>query len=221
MWRAECRNCDLASFALDVKRRAGQTVAWGAELGRDVQAMQDGWVDDVLAFWFRELEPKQWFFSTKELDDLIRARFGHLVTEISIDSPAAASTDPKVALAAVIVLDQFPRNIYRGTARAFATDDLALRIATQAVDNRLDQQLEPPERLFLYLPFEHSEVSADQDRSVMLFEALGMEEPLRYAIEHRDIIRRFGRFPHRNAILGRQSTEEELAFMKEHAGYGQ
>ena len=183
--------------------------------------MKEGWVKEVLSFWFGELEPKQWFSSTKEIDDQIRTRFGHLIDEISVNPPAEAYSDPRTALAAVIVLDQFPRNIFRGTSRAFATDELALRIATQAVDNRLDGKLEPQERLFLHLPFEHSEVSADQDRSVMLYEALGMEEPLRYAVEHRDIIRRFGRFPHRNAVLGRESTEEELAFMKEHAGYGQ
>lgn len=186
-----------------------------------MRAMENKWVDDVLKFWFEELDEKQWFFSTKELDEQIRERFGSLISKLSTTPPAELSAEPRTALAAVVALDQFPRNIFRGTARAFATDNLALRIAADAVDNRLDANLSPNERLFLYLPFEHSEVSADQDRSVMLCEALGLDEPLRYAIEHRDIIRRFGRFPHRNAVLGRSSNEEELAFMKEHAGYGQ
>jgi len=183
--------------------------------------MKDNWVDEVLTFWFGELDQKQWFFSSKEVDDQIRDRFGSVITELSVKPPVEAGSDARTALAAVIALDQFPRNIFRGTSRAFATDDLALRLATAAVDNCLDEKLSPVEQLFLYLPFEHSEISADQDRSVMLYEALGLEEPLRYAIEHREIIQRFGRFPHRNAVLGRVSTAEELAFMKEHAGYGQ
>ena len=128
---------------------------------------------------------------------------------------------PRGALAAAIVLDQFPRNMYRGTAKAFATDDLAIRLARQAIENKVDEHLTPAERLFLYMPFQHSEILADQEHAVMLFKALGQENALRYAIEHRDIIARFGRFPHRNRALGRQSTPEEEVFLQEHKGFGQ
>ena len=183
--------------------------------------MAEKWIDDVLAFWFGELKPEIWFQGSKELDEQIRSRFGQVLETLSNNPPQIIYSDPRAALAAVLVLDQFSRNMFRGTARAFATDDLALRIARQAVEAKFDDKLSPSEKLFLYMPFQHSEVSADQGHSVMLFGALGMEEPLRYAIEHRDIIERFGRFPHRNAVLGRESTKDELAFLQQHAGFGQ
>lgn len=183
--------------------------------------MAQDWHDDVLAFWFDEMDAAQWFNGSDELDNLTRSRFAKMLDELSRNPPKTVYSDPRQALAAVLLFDQFPRNMYRGMPRAFATDDIALRIARQAVDARFDDQLSPNERLFLYMPFQHSEVSADQGHSVMLFGSLALEEPLRYAIEHRDIIDRFGRFPHRNAVLGRESTAEELAFLEEHAGYGQ
>src|SRR5690606_35554024 len=130
-------------------------------------------------------------------------------------------SNPRKALAAVLLFDHFPRNMYRGMPRAFATDDIALRIARQAVDARSDDQFSPNGRLFLYMPFQHHEVPSDLGPCVILVGSLALEEPLRYAIEHRHIIDRFGRFPHRNAVLGRESTAEELAFLEEHAGYGQ
>lgn len=183
--------------------------------------MAQDWHDDVLAFWFDEMDAAQWFNGSEELDNLTRSRFAKMLDELSHNPPKTVYSDPRQALAAILLFDQFPRNMYRGTARAFATDDLALRIARQAVDARFDDQLSPNKRLFLYMPFQHSEVSADQGHSVMLFGSLALEEPLRYAIEHRDIIDRFGRFPHRNAVLGRESTADELAFLEQHAGYGQ
>lgn len=183
--------------------------------------MAENWVDDVLAFWFDELEPKAWFGSSKELDRTISERFGALYERLSKQTSPHLGDDARSALAAVILFDQFPRNMFRGTARAFATDDLAMRIAREAVEKGLDEQLSATERQFLYMPFQHSEVSADQEHAVMLFKMLGDEEPLRYAVEHRDIIQRFGRFPHRNRALGRVSTREEEEFLEQHEGYGQ
>jgi len=183
--------------------------------------MTDRWVDEILSFWFDEVGPKGWFEPTPELDETIKRRFGALHERLAAQVPPAAAGDQRTALASIILFDQFPRNMYRGSAGAFATDDLALRIAREALDKGYDDGLTPEERQFLYMPFMHSEISADQEHCVMLFKALGEEEGLHYAIEHRDIVERFGRFPHRNRVLGRESTEEELAFLQTHKGYGQ
>ncbi|WP_309085314.1 DUF924 family protein [Chelativorans sp.] len=183
--------------------------------------MAKNWRDDILSFWFGEVRPENWFESTRDIDETMRQRFGSLHERLSNDLPKEATEEQRAALAAVILFDQFPRNMYRGTARAFSTDDLAVRIARAAVDKRLDDGLPPEQRQFLYMPFQHSEIAADQELSVMLFKALGLEEQLRYALEHRDIIQRFGRFPHRNRALGRESTREELAFLEAHEGFGQ
>jgi uncharacterized protein (DUF924 family) len=126
--------------------------------------------------------------------------------------------DPHQVLAAVIVLDQFSRNIFRGTPRAFATDPIARRLARQAIGRGLDIEMTNAERLFVYLPFEHSEDRQDQALSVHLFGQLGNENWTRYALAHQSIIDRFGRFPHRNAILGRTSTPDELAILDDPMG---
>ncbi|UUP18029.1 DUF924 family protein [Nitratireductor thuwali] len=184
--------------------------------------MDDSWVDEVLAFWFEELEPKDWFEGSDALDDTIRTRFGALHERLAGGQvPPEVMEEPRTALAAVIVLDQFSRNIHRRSARAFAADDMALRIARNAVDKKFDDDMTPEERQFLYMPFQHSEISADQEHSVMLFKSLGDEEAIKYAVEHRDIIEKFGRFPHRNRALGRESTREEIAFLEGHVGFGQ
>lgn len=183
--------------------------------------MAEDWIEDVLSFWFDEVGRENWFRSTKELDETIRRRFGALHERLSADLHAETPREPRAALAAVILFDQFPRNMYRGTAQAFSTDDLALRIAREAIERRFDDEMSPDQKRFLYMPFMHSEISADQEHAVMLFKALGDEESLRYAIEHRDIIERFGRFPHRNRALGRTSTPDEIAFLEGHEGYGQ
>ncbi len=128
--------------------------------------------------------------------------------------PAAWLGTADGSLAAVIVLDQFPRNIFRSTPRAFESDQAALAIAEQAIDKGLDAHLEPPRRMFLYMPFQHSENTAVQARSVELFVSLGLPEPLDSAKRHKAIIDRFGRFPHRNSILRRPSTGEERGFLK-------
>ena len=183
--------------------------------------MRQKWVDEVLNFWFRELTPEDWFQQKDATDRAIRERFLRLHSDLQRNFPEEALRDPRAALAAIIVFDQFPRNMFRRTPEAFSTDPLALKLAKNAVENGLDKELTVQERQFLCMPFQHSEALEDQERSVELFEATGDKEGIRYAIEHRDIIARFGRFPHRNRALGRESTPEELSFMKGHEGYGQ
>lgn len=183
--------------------------------------MSEKWVDDVLGFWFGELTYQDWFGGEAKVDEAIRARFLDLYEKLKADPKVEAIDDARTALAAVIVFDQFPRNMFRRTAAAFATDDLALGIARRALDRGFDAELDGAARPFLYMPLMHSEVSADQERCVDLFRELGEENGLKYAIEHRDIVARYGRFPHRNRVLGRESTQDELDFLQGHAGYGQ
>lgn len=179
------------------------------------------WQDEVLEFWFGELTPQDWFSGAPEVDRRIRDRFEPLYRRLAEAIPPEALTDGRSALATVIVYDQFPRNLYRGKAAAFGTDDMALHVARNALDKGLVDQVREEARSFLYMPLMHSEVLADQERCVDLFKSVGNEEALRYAVEHCDIVARFGRFPHRNKALGRQSTPAELEFLKTHDGYGQ
>jgi len=178
-------------------------------------AAEPAWVGDVIRFWLEETPAEARFRKDPAFDAEIAARFGTLVDELSANPPDPSRLTPRVALATVIALDQFPRNMFRGSARAFAADPIALRTARAAVEAGYDQGLDKDARLFLYLPFEHSETMADQHRSVALISALGDPELERYAVAHLDIVQRFGRFPHRNAALGRNSTPEEIAFLKE------
>jgi uncharacterized protein (DUF924 family) len=171
------------------------------------------WVEDVLRFWFDELGRKLWFVKDDAIDAAIRERFAALIDELAVGDIEDAVSLPDRALASVIVLDQFPRNIYRGTPRAFENDGLARAIAKLAVALGLDQRISAERRIFLYLPFEHSEAVADQYRSVELISSLGDDEYTRYAQAHCDVVARFGRFPHRNAILDRASTDEETVFL--------
>jgi uncharacterized protein (DUF924 family) len=168
------------------------------------------WRADVLRFWFG-LEPEQWWNGGAELDERIRRQFLELWQKKRQLPVESFLDDPLTAVAGVILFDQLPRNMFRGHADAYSTDPLALGIAKAAVDRRLDKQLAPDERKFLYMPFQHSEKLDDQNRAVLLFTELGDEHQLGYAKHHRDIIERFGRFPHRNAILGRASRPEEIA----------
>jgi uncharacterized protein (DUF924 family) len=168
------------------------------------------WRADVLKFWFG-LKPEQWWNGGAELDHRIRQNFLKLWAEkrqLPVDS---FLSDPLTALAAVILFDQFPRNMFRGIADQFATDHLALAIAKEAVTKGLDEELQKDERKFLYMPFTHSEDVDDQNRGILLFTEISDDEQIRYAKKHRDIIERFGRFPHRNAILGRAPRPEEIA----------
>lgn len=171
------------------------------------------WVKDVLHFWFDELGRTSWFAKDDGIDAACRERFAPLIDEINARPIEDSISSADHALASVIVLDQFTRNVFRGTERAFAYDELARAIARLTIAVGLDQRVLPDRRIFLYLPFEHSEALADQLRSVELISALGDDEFARYAEAHKDVIERFGRFPHRNAILGRASSAEETAFL--------
>jgi uncharacterized protein (DUF924 family) len=165
---------------------------------------------EVVRFW-REAGPDKWFAKDEAFDRAFVARFheAHMAAaRRELDHWLDQAED---TLALLILLDQFPRNAFRGTAHMFATDPLALSFAKQAVARGHDRSVEPALRVFFYLPFEHSEALAEQDRSVALCE--GLDEYAKYARIHRDVIVRFGRFPHRNAVLGRETTAEEQAFL--------
>ena len=177
---------------------------------------------EVLDFWFGlEAGPSraQWFRKDAAFDAEIRARFGELHAAAARRELEAWRASPEPMLALVIVLDQFSRNLYRGDARAFAQDDHALDCARQALARRDDLGLLPVQRQFLYLPFEHSERLADQETGVELMRSLDAFEETRgiseWAVRHRDIVARFGRFPHRNAAVGRASTAEEAEFLRQ------
>jgi len=168
--------------------------------------------DDVLAFW-RAAGPKKWFTKDEAFDAEITSRFLATYEAAARGDLSDWEATPEGALALVIALDQFPRNMFRGDPRAFAADALARAVADRALAHGFDQRIAAGERMFFYLPFEHSEALADQERCCDLFRALGDAENLRWAELHADIIRRFGRFPHRNAVLGRTTTPEEQAFL--------
>jgi len=166
---------------------------------------------DVLAFW-RAAGPDKWFTKDAAFDEEIRTRF--LAAYEAAAARAIAWDDTaEGALALLIVLDQFPRNMFRGSARSFAADPLAREVATRAIARGFDREFAVPERGFFYLPYEHSETLADQERGVALNRASGDADAVKWAELHADIIRRFGRFPHRNAVLGRATTPEEQAFL--------
>jgi uncharacterized protein (DUF924 family) len=178
---------------------------------------------DILDFWFGTGETRgqsraEWFRKDDRFDAEIRARFGALHESASRRELESWRDSGDGLLALIVVLDQFSRNLYRGDARAFAQDPHALECARQALDDGLDRRRLPVERTFIYLPLEHSEDLADQDRCVELMRSLDEFPETRGIVEwaekHRVIIRRFGRFPHRNAALGRPSTPEEVEFLK-------
>ena len=176
-------------------------------------SVHSDWVKVVERFWFEELNPPQWFKKSDETDMLISERYSQLLNDVASTDIDELVADAATALSAVIVLDQFPRNMFRGTPRAFATDGKALVVAKKAVALGFDSGLGAAQRVFLYLPYEHSEDLADQDRAVQLISSIGDDSYTQYAEEHRKVIREFGRFPHRNEILGRRSTEAEEAFL--------
>ncbi|MFA7665344.1 MAG: DUF924 family protein [Burkholderiaceae bacterium] len=170
---------------------------------------------EVLSFWFEQLEPAQWWLKDPALDARIAERFASLLQRARRCELHDWRTSPRGRLAEVIVLDQFPRNIHRDTPLAFASDALALALAQEAVARGDDQALTQIERIFLYLPYMHSESALIQQRSVELYAANGLADNLDFAERHKVIIDRFGRYPHRNATLGRPSTDEEQAFLRE------
>lgn len=168
------------------------------------------WREEVLAFWFG-LDPARWWKPDPALDAEISEGFRELWEREREAVPQAFLGEPRDALAAIVLFDQFPRNMFRGHADQFSTDPLALAVAKGAVEAGLDEALAPQERGILYMPFQHSEVMADQRRSLALFTALGDANQLDYARKHHDVIERFGRFPHRNAMLGRKPRADEVA----------
>ncbi len=182
-------------------------------------------VDEVLDFWFgREGDPgyggfrEEWFTKNPEFDAEVRARFEDLYEEAAAGKLDGWSKDARSCLALVILLDQFPRNMFRGDPRSYATDRKAQETAEYAVDHALDRELPEFQRAFLYMPFMHSEDLDHQRRAVDLFGTLqgwGDPDPAHYAVLHMRIVERFGRFPHRNEVLGRPTTPEEAEFLKE------
>lgn len=167
---------------------------------------------DVVAFW-REAGAERWFKKDAAFDDEIRRRFLTSYEAAAAGKLSLWEQSAEGALALLILLDQFPRNMFRGLPRAFASDALARAVAAGAIVRGFDSQVEPAMRQFFYVPFEHSENLADQERGVALYKAAGDADGLKWAELHADIIRRFGRFPHRNAALGRVTTPEEQAFL--------
>jgi uncharacterized protein (DUF924 family) len=179
-------------------------------------------IQEILDFWFSEDSEPHWFASTPAFDQEVRKRFAERFAQAGADELSSWEDTPDGCVALCILLDQMPRNMFRGSPRAFATDAKALAIAERAVSRGFDRELSPEHKQFLYMPFCHSEELANQVRALALFEAAGLREALPYVKDHLALIRRFGRFPHRNAILGRTSTPEELKFLAQHQNdYGQ
>jgi uncharacterized protein (DUF924 family) len=188
----------------------------------------------MLQFWFGDdpndaavaaVKAELWWGHGQETDELLQARFGAAASAAAADVLDHWTGSPRGRLALILLLDQLPRAIHRATPEAFAQDSKAIKVAEQGLESGADRLLRPIERLFFYLPFEHSEDLADQDRSVELFRDLAASVPenhrqtfagfVDYAVKHREVITRFGRFPHRNLILGRESTAEEKAFLEQ------
>ncbi|MCZ4281835.1 DUF924 domain-containing protein [Kiloniella laminariae] len=173
-------------------------------------------IDEVLDFWFAAGMEKRWFVKDPEFDRLIRDKLLPLYQQASAEKLESWRQHGRGSLALCILLDQVPRNLFRNDPRSFATDSYALKVAEQAVAKAWDKTLEEREKVFLYLPFEHSEKLENQEKSLELFAGLGRDSNwYDYAVKHAEIIRRFGRFPHRNAVLGRENTPEEAAFLLE------
>lgn len=170
---------------------------------------------EVLDFWFNDIEPKPWFEKNIDFDNTIKDRFGALHRQAVQGELSAWRHSSKGALAEIILLDQFSRNIYRDQPESFAADPMALALAQVAIANGFDVELSPTERSFLYMPFMHSESAVIHEEAVKLFRDLGIANNLDFEFKHKEIVDRFGRYPHRNAILGRKSSSDELAFLDE------
>ncbi len=169
----------------------------------------------ILHFWFTELTPKQHYAKDAALDEAIRTRFGATLEAAARCELFAWRATPEGRLAEVLVLDQFSRNVYRDTPRAFAQDALALVLAQELVASGQDRSLPLVQRSFAYMPYMHSESALVHVQAVALFSQPGLEDNFRFELRHKEIIDRFGRYPHRNALLGRASTPAELAFLSE------
>lgn len=171
--------------------------------------------NEVISFWFEEIQPKNWWQKDLEFDRLIESRFGALHDQAKAGELFNWRTSAYGSLAEIIVLDQFSRNIYRDKPESFACDPLALALAQTAISKGFDQELNESERGFMYLPFMHSESLIVHEEAIKLYEAMGNAGNLDFELRHKAIIEQFGRYPHRNIILGRESTQEEIEFLKQ------
>jgi len=171
--------------------------------------------EQVLRFWFAEIVPEQWWSADPAFDEQVRTRFGTLLARASQGELSDWRDTPRGRLAELVVLDQFSRNVHRGTPRAFAQDAMALVLAQEALRANAERSLSPIETGFLLLPFMHSESAAIHVQAERLFRELAPDDNYQFELRHKAIIDRFGRYPHRNAILGRESTPEERAFLEQ------
>lgn len=185
----------------------------------DAATLPADWARQVLTFWFEEHSDSDWFGGGPEFDAKVTERFVGWRDALRSRPVEAFTEHADVALAAIILFDQVPRNAFRGTAEAFATDHISLGIVKAAVERGLDAGLTKDQKLFLYLPFEHSESEADQHESVRLISGLGDQRLLQFALDHQAMIERFGRFPHRNKALGRADREGEAEAVAEGGGW--
>jgi uncharacterized protein (DUF924 family) len=170
---------------------------------------------DILTFWFEEIDQSQWWKKDNDFDNLIIERFAEVHTQAIQCELFEWRTDPKGRLAEIIVLDQFSRNMFRNSWRAFAHDPLALALSQEAIASKADLELTPTERTFLYMPFMHSESLKIHEIAMDLYLNIGIQNNLDFELKHKQIIEKFGRYPHRNSILGRTSTDEEIEFLKQ------
>jgi uncharacterized protein (DUF924 family) len=170
---------------------------------------------EILRFWFEEIDPSQWWKKDDAFDQLIRARFSGIHARATRCELYDWRADARGRLAEIVVLDQFSRNMFRGSPLSFASDTLALALAQEAVSVKADLALSPTERSFVYLPFMHSESLKIHAVAMDLYQRNGIQSNLDFEIRHKQIIERFGRYPHRNGILGRTSAEEELEFLQQ------
>jgi len=176
-------------------------------------------IEAVLNFWLKETPPEQRFKKDSKFDELVKERFGDLYWQILEDKTAAWRETPEGRLAETIILDQFARNMFRDNAQSFLADEVALALAREALKAGADKQVPEEERVFFYMPFMHSESKEVHEEALKIFTEYGNPNNLEYELKHKGIIDRFGRYPHRNKILGRESTPEEIEFLKENPGF--
>ena len=174
---------------------------------------------DILTFWFDELTPKQHFVSDEAVDEMIISRFSTVHGQAANSELAHWRETPEGRLAEIIILDQFSRNMFRGNARSWLQDPLALELARAAVANGDDMRIDQSRRSFMYMPFMHSESAQAHEEAIVLFESLGKDDTLKYELLHKDVIDTYGRYPYRNEILGRVSTPAELEYLKTNKGF--
>lgn len=171
--------------------------------------------EDILYFWFTEAGPRKWWKKSDDFDALIKRRFEHIYNAALAGETFSWRANARGRLAEIIVLDQFPRNMFRNSPRSFEADQLALILSQEAVRNNADQYFTPDEKAFLYMPYMHSESLMVHEQAIKLFDQQGLEDNLAFEYKHLEILKRFGRYPHRNKVLGRKNTPEEIEFLKQ------